>query len=45
MIAAEMVLIDKTKMPQTHDDLKRWVIRKSKKKIIYCIQMYQNVRT
>ena len=32
MIAAEMVLIDKTKMPQTHDDLKRWVIKKSKEK-------------
>ena len=32
MIAAEMVLIDKTKMHQTHDDLKRWVIKKSKEK-------------
>jgi len=32
MIAAEMVLIDISKMPKTHDELKKWVIKKSKEK-------------
>jgi uncharacterized protein (DUF2236 family) len=37
MIAAEMVLIDISKMPKTHDELKKWVIKKSKenKYLIY----------
>jgi uncharacterized protein (DUF2236 family) len=30
MIAAELVLVDTDKMPQTHDDLKKWVILKSR---------------
>ena len=32
MVAAELVLIDKKQMPQTHDELKAWVINKSRKK-------------
>jgi len=32
MIAAEMVLVDKNKMPKTHEGLKQWVIEKSKEK-------------
>ena len=32
MIAAEMVLIDKELMPKTHQELKDWVIKKSKEK-------------
>tara|TARA_B100001758_G_scaffold55189_1_gene45532 strand:- start:1860 stop:2702 length:843 start_codon:yes stop_codon:yes gene_type:complete len=32
MIAAEMVLIDKELMPKTHQELKDWVINKSKEK-------------
>ena len=32
MLAAELVLIDKNQMPQTHEDLKEWVITKSKEK-------------
>ena len=32
MLSAELVLIDKGKMPKTHDDLKEWVINKSKEK-------------
>ena len=32
MLAAEMVLIDKSYIPKTHDDLKKWVIKKSKEK-------------
>ena len=32
MIAAEMVLIDKELMPKTHQELKDWVINKSKQK-------------
>jgi len=37
MIAAEMVLIDISKVPKTHDELKKWVIKKSKenKYLIY----------
>jgi len=37
MIAAEMVLVDISKMPKTHDELKKWVINKSKenKYLIY----------
>jgi len=37
MIAAEMVLIDISKMPKTYDELKKWVIKKSKenKYLIY----------
>ena len=31
-IAAEMVLIDRKIMPKTHEDLKNWVIEKSKEK-------------
>ena len=33
--AAEMVLVNKELMPKTHEDLKQWVITKSRKKIIY----------
>jgi len=29
-LAAQMVLVDRTKMPKTHDELKDWVIKKSK---------------
>jgi len=32
MFSAEMVLVDKNKMPKTHEDLKNWVIKKSKEK-------------
>ncbi len=32
MLSAEMVLIDKNKMPKTHSELKIWVIQKSRKK-------------
>ena len=32
MLAAEMVLIDKSYIPKTHEDLKKWVIKKSKEK-------------
>ena len=32
MIAAEMVLMDKKIMPQTHEELKNWIIKKSKEK-------------
>mgnify|MGYP001237335684 CR=1 FL=1 len=32
MIAAEMVLMDKKIMPQTHEELKNWIIEKSKEK-------------
>ena len=32
MLAAELVLIDKTRMPSTHESLKNWVIKKSKEK-------------
>ena len=32
MIAADLVLISVDKMPQTHDDLKDWVTRKSREK-------------
>jgi uncharacterized protein (DUF2236 family) len=31
-IAAEMVLVDRKIMPQTHEELKNWVIKKSKEK-------------
>ena len=31
-IAAEMVLVDRNIMPKTHEDLKKWVIEKSKEK-------------
>ena len=31
-IAAEMVLVDRKTMPKTHEDLKNWVIEKSKEK-------------
>ena len=31
-IAAEMVLVDRKIMPKTHEDLKQWVIKKSKEK-------------
>ncbi len=31
-VAAELVLIDSKKMPQSHEDLKDWVIKKSKEK-------------
>ena len=31
-LAAEMVLVDKSQMPKTHEDLKKWVINKSKEK-------------
>ena len=31
-LAAEMVLVDKSLMPKTHEDLKKWVIDKSKEK-------------
>ena len=34
MIAAEMVLVDKNKMPKTHEGLKQWVIDKSREKLI-----------
>ena len=30
MLAAKLVLIDENKMPQTHDQLKKWVIEKSR---------------
>ena len=32
IVAAKLVLIDDTKIPETHDDLKFWVIEKSKEK-------------
>ena len=32
MLSAKLVLIDTEKMPQTHDELKDWVIKKSKTK-------------
>ena len=32
MIAADLVLVDIDKMPQTHDELKDWVTRKSREK-------------
>ena len=32
MLSAKLVLIDTDKMPQTHDELKDWVIKKSKTK-------------
>ena len=32
MLAAEKVLIDKSYIPKTHDDLKKWVIKKSEEK-------------
>ena len=31
-LAAEMVLVDRKIMPKTHEDLKNWVIKKSKEK-------------
>jgi len=31
-LAAEMVLVDRDKIPKTHKELKEWVIRKSRKK-------------
>ena len=31
-IAAKLVLVDTSKMPQTHEELKKWVIEKSKQK-------------
>ncbi len=31
MISAEMVLVDRNKMPKTHNELKEWVKEKSKK--------------
>ena len=31
-VAAEMVLMDKTFMPKTHEELKKWVMNKSKEK-------------
>ena len=34
MIAAEMVLVDKNKMPKTHEGLKQWVIDKSRKRLL-----------
>ena len=33
-IAAEMVLVDKEQIPKTHNELKNWVIAKSREKII-----------
>ena len=32
MIAAELVLVDKKLMPKTHNGLKEWIIKKSRKK-------------
>ncbi len=32
MVAAQLVLIDRKKMPQTHTELKEWVINKSREK-------------
>jgi len=32
ILAAEMVLINKSYIPKTHDDLKKWVIKKSEEK-------------
>jgi uncharacterized protein (DUF2236 family) len=32
MIAADLVLVDTKKMPQTHDELKEWVTKKSREK-------------
>ena len=32
MIAADLVLVDTKKMPQTHNELKEWVIQKSREK-------------
>ena len=32
MLSAKLVLIDTKKMPQTHNELKDWVIEKSKTK-------------
>ena len=32
MIAADLVLVDIKEMPQTHDELKNWVISKSREK-------------
>ncbi len=32
MLSSKLVLIDTEKMPQTHDELKDWVIKKSKTK-------------
>ena len=32
LIAAEMVLVDRQLMPKTHEDLKNWIIEKSKEK-------------
>ena len=32
MIAAELVLIDKNIMPKSHEDLKKWIIEKSKER-------------
>lgn len=32
MIAADLVLVDTKKMPQTHDELKEWVTQKSREK-------------
>ena len=35
MIAADLVLVDIKKMPKTHEELKEWVIEKSKEKNDY----------
>ena len=32
MLAAKLVLVDVSKMPQTHKELKEWVITKSREK-------------
>ena len=32
-IAADMVLVDISQMPEAHNELKEWVIQKSKEKI------------
>ena len=34
MVAAGLVLINIDEMPQTHEELKEWVVNKSKTKII-----------
>ena len=33
-LAAEMVLVDVTEMPKTHDALKEWVIEKSRRELL-----------
>ena len=43
-LAAEMVLVDRDLMPKTHNDLKDWVIEKSREKRLFIKNRCSNGR-